>query len=72
MFPGLSERLTKELSALAPTTMKIKVVAPVERKYSTWIGGSILASLASFQSKWVSKQEYDEGPQRTYSSRRVI
>jgi actin-related protein len=65
MFPGFSERLTKELSALAPSTMKIKLVDPVVRKYSTWIGGSILASFASFQSKWVCKQEYDEGAQRT-------
>ena len=31
--------MTKELTALAPSTMKIKVVAPPERKYSVWIGG---------------------------------
>ena len=29
--------------------MKVKVVAPPERKYSVWIGGSILASLSTFQ-----------------------
>merc|ERR1712217_973799 len=33
----------------APSTMKIKVVAPPERKYSVWIGGSILSSLSTFQ-----------------------
>ncbi|GKT84858.1 LOW QUALITY PROTEIN: putative actin [Colletotrichum tofieldiae] len=34
-----------------------------ERKYSVWIGGSILASLSTFQQMWISKQEYDEsGP----------
>merc|ERR1712078_104284 len=32
-------------TALAPSTMKIKIIAPPERKYSVWIGGSILASL---------------------------
>merc|ERR1711862_113292 len=37
MFPGIGERMTKELTALAPSTMKIKVVAPPERKYSVWI-----------------------------------
>merc|ERR1712085_194488 len=43
--------------------MKIKVVAPPERKYSVWIGGSILASLSPFQQMWISKGEYDEsGP----------
>eukprot|EP00611_Tribonema_gayanum_P028109 TRINITY_DN7123_c0_g1_i3.p1 TRINITY_DN7123_c0_g1~~TRINITY_DN7123_c0_g1_i3.p1 ORF type:complete len:426 (+),score=124.62 TRINITY_DN7123_c0_g1_i3:31-1308(+) len=63
MFPGIGERMTKELTALAPSTMKIKVVAPPERKYSVWIGGSILASLSTFQQMWISKAEYDEsGP----------
>jgi len=63
MFPGIGERMTKELTALAPSTMKIKVVAPPERKYSVWIGGSILSSLSTFQSMWISKAEYDEsGP----------
>merc|ERR1712130_201087 len=49
MFPGIGERMTKELTALAPSTMKIKVVAPPERNYSVWIGGSILSSLSTFQ-----------------------
>jgi actin beta/gamma 1 len=63
MFLGIGERMTKELTALAPSTMKIKVVAPPERKYSVWIGGSILSSLSTFQQMWISKAEYDEsGP----------
>lgn len=32
----------------------------IERRFSTWIGGSILATLGSFQQLWVSKQEYEE------------
>jgi actin beta/gamma 1 len=64
MFPGIAVRLTKEITALAPAAMKIKVVAPPERKYSVWIGGSILSSLSTFQAMWISKAEYDEsGPQ---------
>jgi len=63
MYEGVAERLSKEMIALAPSTMKIKIVAPPERKYSVWIGGSILASLSTFQQMWISKQEYDEsGP----------
>jgi len=43
--------------------MTIKIVAPPERKYSVWIGGSILASLSTFEEMWVTKPEYDEsGP----------
>jgi actin beta/gamma 1 len=63
MFEGIGERMDKEIVALAPPTMKIKVVAPPERKYSVWIGGSILASLSTFQQMWIAKEEYDEsGP----------
>jgi actin-related protein len=63
MYPGIAERLTKEITALAPPTMKIKVVAPPERKYSVWIGGSILSSLSTFQQMWITKEEYDDsGP----------
>src|SRR3954452_7582287 len=59
MYPGISDRMQKEITALAPSSMKIKIVAPPERKYSVWIGGSILASLSTFQQMWISKQEYD-------------
>ena len=63
MFPGIADRMQKEITSLAPATMKIKIIAPPERKYSVWIGGSILASLSTFQQMWISKQEYDEsGP----------
>ncbi|KAM4631736.1 actin, cytoplasmic 1-like isoform 3-T3 [Discoglossus pictus] len=63
MFPGIADRMQKEIGALAPSTMKVKIIAPPERKYSVWIGGSILASLSTFQQMWISKQEYDEsGP----------
>jgi len=63
MYPGIQERVEKEVIALAPPTMKIKVVAPPERKYSVWIGGSILASLSTFENMWITKEEYDEsGP----------
>ncbi|KAI8761678.1 actin-2 [Biomphalaria glabrata] len=63
MFPGIADRLQKELTSLAPSSMKIKVIAPPERKYSVWNGGSIVASLSTFQQMWISKQEYDEsGP----------
>jgi len=63
MYSGLSDRMQKEITALAPPTMKVKVIAPPERKYSVWIGGSILASLSTFENMWIQKSEYDEsGP----------
>ena len=63
MFPGMADRIAKELSALVPPNMKVKIIAPPERKYSVWIGGSILGSLTTFQNMWITKAEYDEsGP----------
>ncbi|XP_058145573.1 actin, cytoplasmic 1-like [Dasypus novemcinctus] len=63
MYPGFAERMQKEIMSLIPSTMKIKIINPPERKYSVWCGGSILASLSTFKHMWISKQEYDEyGP----------
>jgi len=64
MFRGIDERMQIEIARLAPPTMKVKIVAPPERKYSVWIGGSILSSLSTFDEMWITKNEYDEsGPQ---------
>jgi actin-related protein len=60
MFPGLTDRLTNEIIELAPSKMKVKVVAQPERKYSVWVGGSILASLSSFTDMWIKRDEYNE------------
>ena len=57
------QTICKKNSRLSTVCMKVKIVAPRKRKYSVWIGGSILASLSTFQNLWCSKQEYDEsGP----------
>lgn len=62
MFPGLAERLTAELTHLVPSkSVKIGVTAPLDSKYSVWVGGSILASVPQFKSMWITKAEYDEG-----------
>jgi len=63
MFPKIEKRLQTQMTALAPSAIKVKIVAPPERKYSVWIGGSILSSLSTFQEMWITKDEYDEsGP----------
>ncbi len=63
MFPGIVDRLEKELISLAPVLKEIKIITRPDRKYSVWIGGSILASISTFQQMWISKEEYDEsGP----------
>lgn len=62
-FQGLKERLEKELHILSPKTSRIKVIAPENRQYSVFIGGSMLSSLSSFQYNH-TREEYEEyGPQ---------
>merc|ERR1712187_621753 len=63
MFDKIDDRITKELTSLAPSTMEVKVTAPTERKYSVFSGGSILASLSTFEKMWISMSEDDDsGP----------
>uniref|UniRef100_A0A665WKT6 Actin-like 6A n=1 Tax=Echeneis naucrates TaxID=173247 RepID=A0A665WKT6_ECHNA len=64
LIQGFTDRLNRELSQKTPPSMRLKLIAnntTVERRFSAWIGGSILASLGTFQQMWISKQEYEEG-----------
>jgi actin-related protein len=63
MFYGFAERLTLELEKLAPGSTRVNVIAAPERKYSTWIGGSIKGT--SYDTiNWITKEMYDEyGPE---------
>ncbi|KAH0615266.1 uncharacterized protein H6S33_000902 [Morchella sextelata] len=60
---GFGDRLLAEVKRLAVKDMKIKIFAPPERKYSTWIGGSILAGLSTFRKMWVSIDDWHENPE---------
>ena len=44
-FLGFGDRLLSELRKPSPKDTKIRISAPQERLYSTWIGGSILGKL---------------------------
>ncbi|XP_072330450.1 actin-like protein 6A isoform X1 [Scyliorhinus torazame] len=64
LIQSFTDRLNRELSQKTPPSMRLKLMAnntTVERRFSSWIGGSILASLGTFQQMWISKQEYEEG-----------
>lgn len=65
LFTGLPERFHAELQAKAPTAMRVRppiasANLPTESKSSVWVGGSILASLGTFQQMWISREEYQE------------
>jgi centractin len=59
-FQGFGKRLCSELQNSCSPEVNIKIYAPANRTTSAWTGGSILASLATFQRMYVSKQEYME------------
>lgn len=63
MIDGFPQRLTKGITALAPKLNNIQVLAPPERQYAAWLGGSIFSYNPSFSHCLVSREEYlDCGP----------
>lgn len=60
LYEGLSDRLGAELDALVPQKGDIKIIAPQDRYYSVWTGGSTLSSLSTFESQWITKEDYEE------------
>ncbi|KAL1140768.1 hypothetical protein AAG570_000698 [Ranatra chinensis] len=60
---GFPERLNRDLSMRIPSSMRLKLISAngcSERRFGAWIGGSILASIGTFQQMWISSQEYEE------------
>lgn len=58
LFDKFDQRILKEIkktSNLSPA-----VICPNIRNYCTWLGGSVVAELPNFQSRWVTKQMYME------------
>eukprot|EP01095_Lingulamoeba_sp_RSL-Kostka_P002306 TRINITY_DN13151_c0_g1_i1.p1 TRINITY_DN13151_c0_g1~~TRINITY_DN13151_c0_g1_i1.p1 ORF type:complete len:384 (+),score=101.34 TRINITY_DN13151_c0_g1_i1:122-1273(+) len=63
MFPGIEDRLHNELTKLTPANTDIKIIAPLNRMTSAWLGGSILSTNPNFENMCIDRQEYEEyGP----------
>lgn len=60
MLDGFADRLHMELSLLTPSSTKIEMIAPPDRMFSAWAGGSNLASLSTFEKIWITAEEYQE------------
>uniref|UniRef100_A0A6M2DL07 Putative actin n=1 Tax=Xenopsylla cheopis TaxID=163159 RepID=A0A6M2DL07_XENCH len=64
LVQGFPERLNKDLMQRTQSSMRVKMISAngsAERRFGAWIGGSILASIGTFQQMWISTQEYQEG-----------
>ena len=59
-FRGFMDRLQKQVPDVAPQNVRVKVISSAEKRFTPWVGGSILSSCGSFQQMWMSKQEYEE------------
>ena len=60
MYEGIANRLSKEISNLAPAGSEVKIIATSDRKFAVWKGASTLASLSTFEASWITKEEYDD------------
>ena len=60
MFPGMKDRMKKEIQALAPSPMGPDVDAPADRKHLCWLGGATLASIPKFNQMYITRREFEE------------
>jgi actin-related protein len=60
LYEGLPDRIEQEVDKLCPQQGVVKVIATKDRYYSVWTGGSTLSSLSTFESQWITKEEYEE------------
>jgi actin-related protein len=66
MFNGYGERMQRELDGLTGGHQFIDIVTDSQRKYAAWIGGSMYASLSTFNQIKVSRHEYQEDPNQVH------
>lgn len=60
LFPGFPERLELELEAQCRGTLQPRLVAKPGRGTAVWTGGSMVASLRTFQCPWMTRAMYQE------------
>jgi actin len=58
-FKNIGKRMQKEIQQLVPKK-KVVVYSPQGRRFSAWIGGSLLASMDTMDQCWITKKDYEE------------
>ena len=51
--------------------VNVNVIAPKNRKYSVFVGGSILSSLSLFEQLWITKKDYSENSNININEKKV-
>jgi len=67
-------RFEKEYKEIVPQIARseIKITTPPDRTVSVFIGGSILATLATFQQQWITAEEWAENGTSIISRKRLF
>lgn len=60
MYEGLADRLKNEVTNMLPAGSEVRIVASADRKFAVWKGASTLASLSTFESSWITAEDYQE------------
>jgi actin-related protein len=60
LYEGMPDRIEDELNAICPQKDIVNIVAPADRYYSVWCGGSTLCTLSTFAAQWITKDEFEE------------
>lgn len=63
MYEGIDARLTREIKKNLSPVIDVSINQSFpreERMNAVWVGGSILSTMSTFKSMWVSQAEYEE------------
>ena len=60
LFENFQKRMKNEILDLAPVKTPIDIVETKERQYSSWIGGSVIGNMDTFQFLCISRKEYED------------
>lgn len=69
LLPGLAERLQKELHGLSTLCTPTTVVSGSWSTHAAWLGGKQLAEQRNFQTRWISREDYNNHGPKVVSSR---
>jgi len=72
LFPGLPERLQKEVFKLVNKKCLVMVEDPDDRYYSVWDGASVLTALPTFDNQWITRADYVDAGSRVVHRKCLI
>lgn len=61
LFPGMTERLQKEIRALAPAIYKVSVKMTANPINAAWEGGKMYQEQPDALSNFITREQYEEG-----------